>query len=247
MTTKRPGKGWWFFAAVLLLFFIVLQLPAAWVLARLAPQNPYITHVTGNIWSGQADWQYQQLQGVVDWKIRPWELLLLRVSADVDVMIGESQLAGRVAIGKTMWSFEQMNGRISPNTLRTLLPWQWPDSPIQVQDLSVRFDQQQGWSEAAGQINWGGGVLGYPFEGRVERASLPPLVGVLKMDRERVHVALTDQARARMGDFYVSKDRMLDVQLTQRLLQHVAGYRGQAGLDTAVITTRQPLASVGTF
>jgi general secretion pathway protein N len=113
--------------------------------------------------------------------------------------------------------------------------------------LSVRFDQQQGWSEAAGQINWGGGVLGYPFEGRVERASLPPLVGKLNLDRERLHVALTDQAKARMGDFYLSKDRMLDVQLTQRLLQNVAGYRGQAGLDTAVITTRQPLASLGSF
>jgi general secretion pathway protein N len=247
MTTKRPGKGWWFFAAVILLFFIVLQLPAAWVLARLAPQNPYITHVTGNIWSGQADWQYQQLQGVVDWKIRPWELLLLRVGADVEMMVGESQLQGRVAVSKTMWSFDQMNGRIAANTLRTLLPWQWPDSPVQIQDLSLRFDQQQGWSDAEGQMNWGGGVLGYPFEGRVERASLPPLVGTLRINQERLHVGLTDQAKARMGDFYLSKDRMLDVQLTQRLLQNVAGYRGQAGLDTAVITTRQPLASVGAF
>ncbi len=247
MTTKQPGKGWWFFAAVLLLFFIVLQLPAAWVLARLAPQNPYITHVTGNIWSGQADWQYQQLQGVVDWKIQPWEFLLLRIGANIEVMVGDSELSGHVALGRQMWSFDQLEGRIAPNTLRTLLPWQWPDSPIQVQALSIRFDQQQGWTMADGQINWGGGVLGYPFEGHVERASLPPLVGQFKIDRERLHIGLTDQAQARMGDFYVSKDRMLDVQLTQRLLQNVAGYRGQAGLDTAVITTRQPLASLGTF
>lgn len=74
--------------------------------------------------------------------------------------------------------------------------------------------------------------------------TLPPLIGQLSLDRERLHLAITDSNKGRMGDLYVSPDQMLDVQLTQRLLQNVAGYSGQAGLDTAVVTTRQPISSL---
>jgi general secretion pathway protein N len=125
------------------------------------------------------------------------------------------------------------------------MPWQWPESPIQIRQLSVGKDQSSGWTDVTGQINWGGGALGYPFEGRVEHAALPPMVGVFKQDRDRLHLALTNASQGRMGDFYLSTDHMLDVQLTQRLLSSVAGYHGQAGLDTAVISTRQPLSTLG--
>ena len=243
-TTKQLGKRWWFFAAFFLLVFIVLQLPAAWIMARFAPNNPYIDHVTGNIWAGQADWHAQNMQGVLSWQLKPWELLLLRAAADVELSIAESQLTGQVTIGRQFWQVKQLNGQISATTLRSVLPWQWPDSPIKISDLGMAFDQKTGFDQVTGQLNWGGGALGYPFEGRVQRIAMPPVVGQLAMNRERLHLALTDSAQGRMGDIYLSADQMLDVQLTQRLLQNVAGYRGQAGLDTAVVTTRQPLSSL---
>ncbi len=243
-TTKQLGKRWWFFAAFFLLVFIVLQLPAAWIMARFAPSNPYIDHVTGNIWAGQADWHAQNMQGVLSWQLKPWELLLLRVAADVELSIADSQLSGQVAVGRHFWKVKQLNGQISASTLRSVLPWQWPDSPIQVKDLGLVFDQNTGFDQVDGQLNWGGGTLGYPFEGRIQRAAMPPLVGQLAMNRERLHLAFTDSSKGRMGDIYLSANQMLDVQLTQRLLQNVAGYRGQAGLDTAVVTTRQPLSSL---
>ncbi|MEC7119836.1 MAG: type II secretion system protein N [Pseudomonadota bacterium] len=243
-TTKRLGKGWWLFAAIALLIFIVLQLPAAWLMARLSPNNPYIDHVTGNIWKGQADWHVQEVQGVLSWKLRPWELILLRIGADVDVSVSDSQLSGQVAVGRQSWQIKQLNGQVSAHTLRSVMPWQWPDSPIRISNLGLKFSQDKGFDQIDGQLNWGGGTLGYPFEGRIQRAALPPLVGRLGLNRERLHLAMTDSNNARMGDIYVSADQMLDVQLTQRLLQTVAGYRGQAGLDTAVVTTRQPLSSL---
>lgn len=246
VTTKQPRKSWWFFAAILLLFFILLQLPAAWILARVSPQNPYIDHVTGNIWHGQADWRVKDLEGVLRWRLRPWEFLLLRVGADVDVQTGSTMLNGRVQIGRQQWQLLDVDGKVDSATLATLLPWQWPESPIQLRQLSVGKNKT-GWTDVSGQLNWGGGALGYPFEGRTERAALPPMVGRLALDRDRLHLALTDANQGRMGDIYVSADQMLDVQLTQRLLASVAGYRGQAGLDTAVISTRQPLASLGGF
>ena len=224
--------------------FIILQLPAAWIMARFAPNNPYIDHVTGNIWAGQSDWHAQQMQGVLSWQLKPWKLLLLRVAADVEVSIADSQLSGQLTVGRQFWQVEQLSGQISAATLRSVLPWQWPDSPIQINNLGIRLDQKSSFDQVEGRLNWGGGSLGYPFEGRVQRMTLPPLIGQLSLDRERLHLAITDSNKGRMGDLYVSPDQMLDVQLTQRLLQNVAGYSGQAGLDTAVVTTRQPISSL---
>jgi general secretion pathway protein N len=246
ITTKQPRKSVWFLAAILLLLFILLQLPAAWILARALPQHQYIDHVTGNVWQGQADWRAKGVEGVLTWRLRPWEFLLLRVGADIDIQTGDTQLTGRIHVGRQHWQISQLDGKIASSTLATLLPWQWPESPIQVRQLSVGKDPS-GWTDVAGQLNWGGGALGYPFEGRVEHAALPPMVGKIQLDHTRLHLALTDASQGRMGDFYLSADQMLDVQLTQRLLASVAGYRGQAGLDTAVISTRQPLASLGGF
>lgn len=244
MAAKQPGKGWWFFGIFLLLIFIVLQLPAAWIIARVSPNNPYIDSISGSIWQGQADWHIQQVQGVVSWKLRPWTLLLLRAGADIELRTGDTRLNGRVAISPNQRRVEKLNGQISTQTLSSRFPWQWPDNPVQVRDLKVIYHQKNGWQDADGQLNWPGGLLGYPFEGRVERANLPPMLARLSVQQNRLQLNLTTIQNERMGDIYLSADQMLEVQLTQRLLLTVAGYRGQAGLDTAVVSTRQPLSSL---
>ena len=48
-----------------------------------------------------------------------------------------------------------------------------------------------------------------------------------------------------MANLLLDKDLMLDVQLTQRLLLNIPSYDGKAGLDTYVVSTRQPLLSGG--
>jgi general secretion pathway protein N len=244
MIKKQPGKGWWFFAVFLLLFFVLLQIPAAWILARLSPQNPYIDSVSGSIWQGQADWHVQDVQGVMSWRLRPWSILLLRVGADVDIQTGNTRLNSRVAVGYNQFRLEKVNGQIGADTLAAFMPWQWPDSPIQLRDVKIINKQKNGWTDVDGQMNWGGGLLGYPFEGRVERANLPPLIADLSAKDGRMQVNLTNNQHERMGNLYLSKDQMMEVQLTQRLLLTVSGYRGQAGLDTAVVSTRQPLSSL---
>jgi general secretion pathway protein N len=103
-----------------------------------------------------------------------------------------------------------------------------------------------GWQDADGQLNWAGGLLGYPTEGRIERANLPPMVAKLTAQDGRLQIDLTNTQQERMGNVYLSKDKMVEVQLMQRLLLNVEGYHGQAGLDTAVVTTRQPLSSMST-
>ncbi|MDE2420843.1 MAG: type II secretion system protein N [Gammaproteobacteria bacterium] len=248
---NRPSGYWWAFASVMLLSFIMLQLPAAWVIARVMPNNPYLDNVSGNLWHGQGDWHYKDAQGVISWQTRPWMLLFFRVSANVTLKTGDTQLQAIITRSPNHWHLDSLNGNIQPETLQALIPWQWPSSPIIVKNLSIDQYTSGAFSSVDGQLSWGGGLLGYPYEGRVERATLPPLLGGLSLDRDRLHFALTNGQKERMGDFYLSgqnatqKDMMLDVQLTQRLLLNVAGYHGQAGLDTAVIAVRQPLSSLG--
>ncbi len=244
MTTKRPGKGWWFAAIILLLCFIVLQLPAAWIVSRAFPNNSYLDGVSGNLWQGQADWHYQQVQGVVHWRWAPMALLRLRLGANLTLSTGNTEVTMQANGRSGRWELRDLKGKISADTLRAAFPWQWPDSPILLKSVQLGRDPA-GWSLAEGALSWGGGTLGYPMEGRVERAALPPLQGALSLDKQRLHLALTTVQNERMGDIYLAPDSMLDIQLTQRLLQTVAGYHGQAGLDTAVVSTRQPLASLG--
>lgn len=252
---NRPSGYWWAVAFVLLLFFIVLQLPAAWILARVMPSNPYLDNVSGNIWRGQGDWHYQNVQGVVSWQSRPWTLLLLRLSADVSLKTGDTELQGIVSRGPQHWSVDVLNGRVHPDTLQAILPWQWPSSPLIVKDVAVNQASSQAFLSAEGRMSWGGGLMSYPYGGRTERATLPPLLAEMSLDKDRLHLALTNGQKERMGDFYLSPQSsaqsatqskmMIDVQLTQRLLLNVAGYHGQAGLDTAVISLRQPLSTLG--
>lgn len=244
MVNKRPRKRWWFFAAFLFLFFVLLQVPAAWILARVAPQNAYVDSISGSLWQGQADWRLQNLQGVVSWRFKPLSILTFKLGADVELRTGETRLDGQLALGYHQMRIEKLNGQIASDTLATLLPWQWPSPPVQLRDLTVIRHKEKGWQRAEGQMNWVGGTLGYPFEGRVERANLPPLVANLSADQGKLQLNLSNGQRERMGDIYLSADNMLEVQLTQRLLLTVSGYHGQAGMDTAVVSTRQPLSSL---
>ncbi len=249
--TKKPSAYWFVFAFVLLLSFVLLQLPAAWILARAMPDHSYIDNVSGNLWQGQGDWHYQDVQGTLSWQARPWMLLFLRVSANVTLDTGDTQLKAIVARSPNRWYLSSLNGQIESKTLKTMVPWQWPSSLIILKNISINQYKSGIFSSVEGQLSWGGGLIGYPFEGRVDRATLPPLLGEFSVDRDRLRLALTNAQKERMGDFYLSAanasqtQTMLDVQLTQRLLLNVSSYKGQAGLDTSVIAVRQPFSALG--
>ena len=54
-----------------------------------------------------------------------------------------------------------------------------------------------------------------------------------------------DQRDQKMLNLALDHQLMLDVQLTQRLLMNVPSYQGKAGLDTYVLSSRQPLIKGG--
>ena len=262
---KRPRKLWWLFGFVLFALFAVLQMPAAWLLEKYAPDTPYVQHVSGNLWQGSAIWQLPvsatPLTGAAEWSWQPWHLLLGKLGAEVDISSEQTRLNGQVKVGTSSWQVQNMSGKIASETLASVVDWQLPNAPIQVNNVSLKRQSAAnaaastssensgknvaGFSEASGQLTWVGGEVGYPSGGKVFYITMPALRAELsaeqKNNKNLLHINLVNNQDKRLGDLYIDGDNMLDVSLTQRLLENMPEYKGQAPQDTPVVSVRQPL------
>ena len=256
-SNKRPRKLWWLIGLLVFALFALLQMPASWVLQKVAPQSPYVQHVSGNLWQGAAIWQVPvskvskaPLTGSLGWHWQPWQLLLGKLGADVDISSGQTQLDGQLKVSRSSWQVADMTGKIAPDTLRQVVDWQLPSTPIQVNGVSLqrqsaKGERSAGFKTAEGQLTWVGGEVGYPSAGKVFYITMPALRAELSTEQKNsndlLHVNLLDNQDKRLGDLYIDGDNMLDVSLTQRLLENMPEYKGQAPQDTPVVSVRQPL------
>ena len=240
MINKPKMLSWWIFAAIMFLICIVLQVPAAWLMAKFYPQQQHLTNVSGNIWTGQADWNSGQLRGLVKWQVRPLDFLRLRTAANVELHSGQTQLQGIMAygLGKKLW-VQDLNGEIAPETLKRLVDWQWPSNPLQLKEVSFVFKPQEGFTQAQGQADWAGGELSYRYADHQERMNVPMLKANLTANAGKLSLDGRDNRDQKMLNLALDHNMMLDIQITQRLLMQVPSYQGKAGLDTYVLTTRQ--------
>ena len=240
-------------------------MPAAWLLEKYAPDTPYVQHVSGNLWQGSAIWQLPvsatPLTGAAEWSWQPWHLLLGKLGAEVDISSEQTRLNGQIKVGSSSWQVQNMSGKIAPETLASVVDWQLPNAPIQVNNVSLKRQSAAnaaassssensgknvaGFSEASGQLTWVGGEVGYPSGGKVFYITMPALRAELsaeqKNNKNLLHINLVNNQDKRLGDLYIDGDNMLDVSLTQRLLENMPEYKGQAPQDTPVVSVRQPL------
>lgn len=255
---KRPRKLWWLVGGVLFMLMVLLQMPASWLLGKYAPDNRYIQYVSGNIWQGSLIWQLPTsggaLTGSGTWTWQPWQLFLGKFGADAQLQSGQTRLDGQLSIGRHGWSVAEMDGKISPETLRQLVSWQLPDTPIQVNNLQLAYQdadsgQAAGFYDADGQLTWVGGTLGYPNGGQHLYLTIPPMRAQLSAEQKdnqaRLQLNLLDNQDKRLGDIYIDGNQMLDISLTQRLLEQMPNYKGKAPQDTNVVSVRQPLMQLG--
>ena len=253
-SNKRPRKLWWLIGLLLFALFAIMQMPAAWVLQKYAPESPYVQHISGNLWQGAAVWQLPlpkaPLTGAVNWTWQPWQLVLGKLGADVDISSGQTQLEGQLKLSRSSWQVADMTGKIAPETLTQVVKWQLPNTPIQVNNVSLqrqsaKGERAAGFNAAEGQLTWVGGEVGYPSAGKVFYITMPALRAQLSTEQKNnnnlLHINLLDNQDKRLGDLYVDGDTMLDVSLTQRLLENMPEYKGQAPQDTPVVSVRQPL------
>lgn len=262
---KRPRKLWWLIGLILFALFAILQMPASWLLEKYAPDTPYIQHVSGNLWQGSVIWQMPlsttPLTGTAEWSWQPWHLLLGKLGADVDIQSEQTRLNGQVKIGTSSWQVANLSGKIAPETLASVVDWQLPNTPIQVNNVSLKRQSGSstanngsdnasntnvaGFTQADGQLTWVGGDVGYPSGGKTFYITMPVMRAELsaeqKNNKNLLHINLLNNQDKRLGDLYIDSDTMLDVSLTQRLLENMPDYKGQAPQDTPVVSVRQPL------
>ena len=246
MNNKSKQMGWWILGFISLVIFIFLQIPATWLISKFYKDNQSLQNVSGNIWVGQADWQKGNVRGTVSWRTRPLDFILLRVAANVEIHTGQTQLQGVVGygLGKTI-IIKNMTGQIAPDTLKNIANWQWPANAIQLKDVQLKMNKDTGFSNVEGQLQWAGGELQYAMGQRQDRMNVPSLNGTFKDENAKLMIDLQDARGQKMANMVLDQGMMLDVQLTQRLLLNVPSYDGKAGLDTYVISTRQPLVQGG--
>lgn len=246
MITKPKSLTWWIFAISVFLIFVVLQIPAAWLISKFYKNNQVLQNVSGNIWQGQADWHKGNLKGSLSWKTRPLDLFLLRLGAEIEVHSGNTQLDGVVGygFGKKI-IIRNLNGQVAPETLKSVVDWQWPTNAIQLRDIYFNFKKEQGFAQAEGTLQWAGGNLVYSYAQRQERMTMPSLQGKLSDENSQLIFEMGDLRGQKLIALALDKDLMLNVQLTQRLLLNIPSYQGKAGLDTYVISSRQPLLKGG--
>lgn len=246
MEKKSKRIGWWILAIFAFVFFVFLQIPAAWLMSKFYKNNQVLQNVSGNIWQGQADWHKGNLRGSITWRTRPLDLILLRAGANVEIHSAQTQLHGIVAygFGKKI-IIQKMTGQIAPETLKTIVNWQWPANAIQLSDVQLRLNKETGFSDVDGKLQWAGGELLYNFGQRQDRMNMPSLNAQLQQSDGKLKIEVQDQRGQKMANLMLDQTMMLDVQLTQRLLMNVPAYDGKAGLDTYVISSRQPLLQGG--
>lgn len=246
MINKPKYITWWIFSISVFFMFVLLQIPAAWLISKFYKNNQVLQNVSGNIWQGQADWQKGNLTGSLSWKTRPLDIFLLRLGANIEVHSGNTQLDAVVGYGfgkKIM--VHDLNGQVAPETLKHVVEWQWPANAIQLQDIHFNFKKEQGFARADGQLQWVGGELVYNYAQRQDQMNIPSLKGKLSDENNKLLFDIRDQRDQKLMALELDQNLMLDVQLTQRLLLNIASYNGKAGLDTYVVSSRQPLFKGG--
>lgn len=246
MVTKPKYLAWWIFAISAFLIFILLQIPAAWLVSKFYKNNQVLQNVSGNIWQGQADWHTANLRGSLSWKTRPLDLFLLRLGAHIEVHSGHTELEGVIGygLGKKI-ILRDLNGQVAAETLKSMVDWQWPANPLQLHDINFNFKKAQGFAQARGELQWAGGNLVYHYAQRQERMTMPSLQGKLSDENHQLIFDLRDLRGQKLIGLELDQNLMLNVQLTQRLLLNIPSYQGKAGLDTYVISSRQPLLKGG--
>ena len=75
--------------------------------------------------------------------------------------------------------------------------------------------------------------------------NMPSLIAHLQSENGQLQLDVRDQRQQKMANFSLDANFMLDAQLTQRMLLNIPSYQGKAGLDTYVISSRQPLLQGG--
>lgn len=148
--------------ALVWVFFLIAQLPAQ-VLVPLLPPSLQLGGISGSVWNGRAarvdlEWQSKVLRvGQVQWRLKPWSLLLLAPELDIRTQWGAQTLAATAALSVTGdVSVSNLSARVDTAWLRQWIPL-YIGGWLELEAEQLRF-HQQALVAAEGRLLWRDGV-----------------------------------------------------------------------------------------
>jgi hypothetical protein len=122
--TPRWRGGLIFIGALLYLIFLIVQMPAAWLIARIPEDSPVrLQQASGGPWSGKVAsvvWRVDAESielGALNWRWLPGELLGGRIGFQLDLGREANSLGGIVLLEKNGWSVKNLRGPIDARVL----------------------------------------------------------------------------------------------------------------------------------
>ena len=104
-TTNQEDKeakayNWVLLATVLLVLALIVQMPAR-IIANMIPKDvrSLCTAWGGTLWSGQVNTQFHSMQGQLRWSLQPLSLLTLKLSFNIELLTGNTQIPANLILG----------------------------------------------------------------------------------------------------------------------------------------------------
>lgn len=244
--SAKPQGGltlWLLLGLGALLLALLLRAPAS-LLQKALPSSSTlrVSAWGGTLWSGQMAWLQGDAQGLFHWHLTPWRLLTGRAQADIRSE-GAVPLTGKVALGWHALEVRQLQGEVPVALLQALLPpgWQLP-GVLHAEGLALtRAGWASGaWTDAGGQLTWGGGALQFSLDGQMQQAMLPPVQITPRLDGDSLVLTLSEVGSGLgLALVRLRPDGQVETQLRERLLRYNPAYRSSGGdPDAVVVTTR---------
>lgn len=196
---------------VFLLAFLVVLMPAAVVVERvpalqIGGARLQLSEPRGRWWQGQANWQWKQLQGSLEWSL-DWHWLTPGVQLATRTHQGENaRLSGWLGMDWGDWELQQARVSVPVALVADQVPQGGADGRVDVSLMRLRLADGQ-IDDAQGTLHYSGGTVTW---GRNGAAQVPVLDGRLSMEGEVPTLQVNDpegtrlmQARLEQGRFHL--------------------------------------------
>lgn len=157
-----------------------------------------VNALAGNLWRGQADLVYGPNRYLVDWSLRPYELLRGAVGYDLTVGGSTANLQGQVARSMRRWHLRQLDGFADLSILNPTLASQRVSlsGHLWFDQVTLAWSPRRGQLRADGQLQWRNGQSRFNWMGRTQDIRLPLIQANLHTDASGLTQATVADATA---------------------------------------------------
>ncbi|MBO6556707.1 MAG: type II secretion system protein N [Pseudomonadales bacterium] len=211
---------------VTFLAFILVMAPASLLVAAVEDQlkavpDLKVGHISGRVWSGSAQIQYQQFPTTVTWDLSALSLLVGRLSADVELREQGLDASFHLSVSGNEGTIRDAKAVVDARYINRISVGYGLDlsGQFNLSEANVSFANQ--WiTTAVGNLDWPGGIVHIETPQQLYSVDLPPLNGDLFMHEDNLRLAVQG-----------SGERMLD--LTLKRTGWVAAAVSYAFMDLA--------------